>query len=226
MRGLSYGVAWWVCLTPLLGACASTLETEARMFRHFTEGREIHNAAVFGQLDRARAAAARLAEEGAVPGVSPGPALTSFYRAVDAVRRTDDPSELPARSAALADRCGSCHEARDAGPLYGFGRVREGEGVKGHMVVHAWASDRLWESIVARSEEGWADGAMALSGAPIEADEFIPMVPDRDTAFRLSSLTHELATSSVAAEGWEERTELLARLSGTCLQCHVLAGVR
>ena len=93
------------------------------------------------------------------------------------------------------------------------------------MNVHAWATERMWEAIISRSDEAWMAGAEALAGRPIDADEFVPNVDRRGTAFMLSSRAHYLAESSVELEGWEERAGLLSRLSSTCYECHALAGV-
>lgn len=224
-REAVFGVAL-TGLALLAGACATQLETEARMFRHFGQAREIHTAATFGQLERAHRAAEEMLRDPSIPGIPSGAHRDTFHRAARAVGATEEATDLPERSAALALACGGCHEARGVSPVFAIGRPPEREGVKGHMVMHAWAAGMMWESLIARSDGLWRDGALALSDHPIQPEEFAPIVSDRDTAFMLSSRVGALAREGARVDRWDERADLLARMSGTCLQCHDLAGVR
>lgn len=213
-------------MTMLVAGCASQLETEARMFRHFGQAREVQNAALFGQVERAHAAADGMLRDPSIPGIPSGSYRDAFHRAAQSVKESDDPVELPERSAALAFTCGACHEARVVSPVFAMGRPPDREGIRGHMVVHAWATGSMWESLIVRSDDLWREGVLALADREIRAEEFAPAVSDRETAFMLSSRVAALAREGARVENWSERANLVARVSGTCLQCHDLAGVR
>ena len=212
----------------LVLGCGGGLETQARMFRHFGQAHRIQTAAVFGRLDAAREAARRLASSGPIAGLPSGSDsyVRELHDAAEAVMNAESPDRLPFLAAEVADRCGDCHAAYEVGPAFGIGRVAEATDVRGHMAVHSWASERMWEALISRNEEVWLAGAEALSGQPIDPDEFVPMVEDRGAAFLLSSRAHYLAESSVELRGWEERSGLLSRLTSTCQECHSLSGVR
>jgi len=208
--------------------CAGSLETQARMFRHFGEAHRIQSAAIFGRLEAAREAATQLGDGAAMRGMpdrSDG-YVQSLRDAAEAVENAESAGSLPYLSAQVANRCGACHATFEKGPAFGVGYVEQTTDLGGHMAVHSWASERMWEALVSRNDEVWAAGAKALSGRPIDSHEFDSMVSDQGSAFLLSSRAHYLAKSSTQLNGWEERAGLLSRLSSTCLECHILAGIR
>lgn len=208
--------------------CAGSLETQARMFRHFGEAHRIQSAAIFGRLEDARVAAIQLGDGAAMQGMPDGSDgyVQSLRRAAEAVKNAQAAESLPYLSAQVADQCGACHAAFEGGPAFGVGRVEQATDLAGHMAVHSWAAERMWEALVSRNDEVWAAGAEALSGRPIDTHEFDSMVPAQESAFLLASRAHYLAKSSTEVKGWEERAGLLSRLSATCYECHSLAGVR
>lgn len=212
----------------LASGCGGNLETQARMFRHFGQAHQIQTAAVFGRVDAAKTAAGRLTSSARVSGMPSGSDayVRGLQEAAEAVMTSESPDRLPYLAAQVADRCGDCHAAYEVGPAFGVGRVAEGRDMQGHMAVHSWASERMWEALISRDEEAWLAGANALSGRPIDPDEFVPLVGDRGAAFLLSSRAHYLAESSAELQGWEERSGLLSRLTSTCYECHSLAGLR
>ena len=215
-------------LLAVAAGCHSQLETQARMFRHFGQAQRIQAAASFGRLDAAKEAGARIQTE-APTGLPSGtePFLQAMKRTAARIAEVDEAEELPALSAELADRCGACHETQGgSGPRFGAGMAPDEDDLTGHMAAHTWALDRMWEAVVSRDVELWTAGASALSGRPLESEEFLPRVSDRGTAFLLSSRTHYLAEAAADVEAWEDRTGLLARLSATCLECHQLARLR
>ncbi|NNF27677.1 MAG: hypothetical protein HKO53_09690 [Gemmatimonadetes bacterium] len=207
-------------------ACRSVLETEARMFRHFGEARQVNGAALFGRLDVAKAAALRIERAGPVPGVPAG--SEAYSHAVQAEARAittlADRAALPIRSAALAEACGACHGALERGPRFAAGQRPPDPGMQGHMRLHAWAAERLWEGVVSRDASIWAAGAAALDNEPLPPEDFRTSVGDVDTAFLISSRAHLLAGQAVRAVDWPTRTDLLARVTETCYQCHDLIG--
>ncbi|MGI9627967.1 MAG: hypothetical protein ACR2QM_14110 [Longimicrobiales bacterium] len=213
-----------------LGAsgCQGNLETQARMFRHFGQAHRIQTAAVFGRHDVAKDAAAQMRNEAPVPGLPDGSEsyVQSLQESAARVEFSQYPEVVPAMAAQMADDCGSCHEAFEVGPLFGVGVIEDSPELGQHMKVHAWASERMWEGLVSRSEESWQAGATALSGHRIEPDEYVPAIRHRGTAFMLSSRAHYLAESSQELTTWEERAGLFSRLTETCYECHNLAGMR
>lgn len=225
---LGIGVIGVVIFSLGTSSCQSNLETQARMFRHFGQAHRIQAAAIFGRHDLAKEAAARMRSDTPVPGLPTDsePYSQSLYESAARVEYSRYPEVLPALAAQMADDCGSCHEAFDVGPLFGVGVVEDSPELKQHMQVHSWASERMWEGLVSRSEESWQAGVQALSGHRIEPDEYVPAVKHRGTAFMLSSRAHYLAESSAQLTTWEERVGLFSRLSETCYECHQLAGLR
>ena len=221
------GVGFWMLAGALVGiaGCRSVLETEAGMFRHFGEARDVNRAVLFGDLDAARAAARRIRETGSVPGLPAG--TESYSRAVQAeaerLGALADVAELPTRSAALADACGSCHEAVRRGPRFAAGQPPANAGMSGHMRLHEWATERLWEAVISREEALWQAGADALDEEPLGPEEFRRTVRDEDTAFLISTRAHLLAGEARRAADWPARVDLLGRIGETCYQCHDLA---
>lgn len=207
--------------------CRSVLETEARMFRHFGEARQVNSATLFGRLELAREAASKIERAGPVPGLPTGSeAYDDAVRAeAETIATLADRASLPAHSAALADACGTCHGALERGPRFATGRRPSDPGMPGHMRLHAWAAERLWEGVVSREVSVWAAGAAALDSGPLPPEDFRTSVGDVETAFLISSRAHLLAGQAVRAGDWPTRVDLLARINETCYQCHDLVGV-
>lgn len=214
-------------ITLTMTGCQGNLETEARMFRHFGQAHRIQTAALFGRMEAAEEAASRLRTDAPVPGLPQGsePYVQSLHESAARVEFAQYPEVLPAVAAQVADDCGACHEAFNVGPLFAVGAIEDSPELAGHMRVHAWASERMWEGLISRSEASWQAGAQALSGHRIEPDEYVPRVQHRGTAFMLSSRVHYLAESSLTLDSWEKRVGLFSRLTETCYECHNLAGL-
>jgi mono/diheme cytochrome c family protein len=82
----------------------------------------------------------------------------------------DDALRAEAR---LAQRCAACHA--DAGVLPELAeppRIPPDTGIlTSRMARHRWATDRLWEGVVADSAESWRAGLDVLAEPPLPAVE-------------------------------------------------------
>ncbi len=100
-----------------------------------------------------------------------------------------------------------------------------GTDLRGHMSVHAWGTERMWEGLISASDALWVEGAQALQGEQIRPEDFAPRLSDPDVAFLMSSRVHQLAEQAEETSGWEARAEVMAELWASCARCHAVARV-
>ena len=209
-----------------VGASPPT-ETSALMLRHYDHARSLSSAAIFGRPALAMAAAAAIRQEGPMSGMSAeaGPAYRAFVASVAAVEQADDRSELALSAAVVARQCGECHLASGLGPSFELGRPVEAVTPRDHLRVLAWASSRMWESLIGGSDLAWRAGARALSGQRLDEDLYASRASDLDAARGLAARLHDLGVRALSSSERGERAALLGEVWGTCSGCHDLVGL-
>ena len=209
-------------------SCASAQRGDIAMFRHFDGARELRTAAIFGRADQAEAAAIELRRENPLADAPPesDPYYAAFYESVADVDGAQPPVDLASAAARVALRCGECHRAQGLGPRFAIGGPREAEGLRQHMIVHSWASSRMWEALLGGSDRAWLAGAQALVDQRMDIALYEGRVSDLEEASRLTDLMSDIGRRAPRVSGLEDRSGVLGQLWATCARCHELAGVR
>lgn len=212
----------------LAGGCALFGRSEGslpdHMESHWTQVGQVQTALVFGDLEGAREPARWLAEHPEHPDLpqgvmSPVEDMRAFARSVVRAGSVADASRCAAEMGAA---CGRCHQASGSGPLVRQNTMPEtGAAPQKHMARHLWAADRLWEGLVAPSEEAWRLGADALAEDPL----FVDMGDHASTeVMTLARQVHALGATARNTQP-DHRAGVYARLMVSCAQCHALVGV-
>ena len=121
---------------------------------------------------------------------------------------------------ALAATCGECHAARGGGPKLepsGFENLDEELTVATHMRGYFWASEALWNALVANRDELWTTGVATLSALE-------PPTRPRKLAPGFAAV-QAWAKSAPTPANAAERGSAYGRLIVTCAKCHVEQGV-
>lgn len=117
----------------------------------------------------------------------------------------------------MATACGECHRSNDAGVTFADG----GDPPEDQpMLQHAWAVDRMWEGLVAPSDNTWLTGAKSLTGADLES-RGLKDETSREVVKRLASEIRSQGRRASRQVG-HARADTMARILETCAQCHVL----
>jgi cytochrome c553 len=198
------------------------------MHARFSRTVDIQTGVVLGRMDRARDAAAWIAEG---EGSGDLPAGVEAYEArlrenAGLIAQDREPAAAAMHTAQMAAVCGGCHLATGGGPQFVAGpEPDEGSTIGKRMIRHVWASDRMWEGLVGPSDEMWSAGTRVLEeGAVIlEGAARASLSPDASLGY-LTELRN-LGRTGAAATTQEARASVYGRLLGTCYGCHHAAGV-
>lgn len=200
----------------------------SHMSEHFIAAGDLETAIIRGELDQGRAHARWLATHEphvGLPGLQ-GPHLVAVRAA--AARGADASSleELAGASARMASACGGCHAATGGGLQYLPGPPPDSdESVSTRMARHVWAADRLWESLLDRSDDLWTAGTEALAASSISARE---ATWDPEVESRIEPVVQQLEAIARTGPGtrtWSDRAELVGELLTTCSTCHGAVGI-
>lgn len=194
--------------------------TQNFMRGHFEAASRIQMAILRGDLQAARPAAEAIWAVDRLPDM--GLESIAYVRAVqDRAREIRDAGiygEAAVATGRLAAACGACHVAFDGGPRISYQQPPpEGEGFGRHMVRHVWAADRLWEGLLAPSDEAWR------LGAELMAEDDMATTRLSSAAERHAVRLRELAREAVETSDPEARGVLYGRILSTCGACHAEA---
>lgn len=195
---------------------AARAELRATMHTYLWRFVDARDLLVAGELESARSSLASLVEE-EPPAELPG----DWSGAIDAVRLVADSGANAENAAGLAASigqtallCGGCHTGTEGGPGLTFAEPPDlSDTLEGEMHRHVWASDRLWEGLVAPSDDRWAAGVRAVF-----ADSALngpTATGPSDIEWALTMTQEEL----VAADG-RTRSEFYADFVAACASCH------
>lgn len=189
-----------------------------RMHMHENFGlvRAIEHLLVRGKLDDAKQLARGIAEAPDEPGAAPWAAEAARVR-----ERAAAIAGAATLDAALHDvaklgaACAACHVASGATPdLADVPRPPpDRDEVAARMARHRWATDRLWEAVIAPSDAEWKTGLDVLSAAPLPASE---LGKDRGP---LAKRLQRAADAARTARP-EDRARAYGDLLATCAACH------
>jgi cytochrome c556 len=191
------------------------------MKEHFEKSAEMKLALIRGNLDAAKKSAQWMAEHSLTPDlpVNWKPHVEGLQ---DAARQGRDAKDLKAASAAfgaIGRACAVCHEQL-GGPKIALGTPpAEGSGAALHMVRHQWAMDRMWEGLMAPSEEAWVKGAEVMADAPLAPEAISGQKSVAPETVALATTAHTIANRARTTET-KERGAAYGELLVTCSACH------
>lgn len=212
---VALGVVWACAGGPRLGS-----PTDYQMWIHYREAGAIQSALIRGDLPDARDAARALADAPRAEGI--GAEGDTHVRELAAWAREirDAASFGDAAMAAghLAATCGECHEAT-AGPVFLEGDPPEDRGFTGHMILHSWAADRMWEGLLAPSAVSWREGAEVFDEAPLRGGS----LPASAEGF--ARRLHDLGRDALTMTALRRQAVQYGRMLEQCAGCHAETGV-
>ncbi len=182
------------------------------------------DALVAGDRAGARRQLAWLARHAPAPGTVPAPLAPSAAVVQAQAARGAEARELGTIASALSQvalGCGGCHRAAGVGPIFAVERLAPGSDAVSHMARHRWASDSLWEGLVAPDEELWLSGAMAFLEEPLHP-EALPDVEAR----AWTTVLHAVGSYGLEVSDPQGRAALYGEVLHTCAICHAASGVR
>ncbi len=213
----------------MLPSLAQQEQEPATMAEHFGQTLAIQQAVVEGDLEAARSAAKWMAEH---ESVEEFPASSEAYlkTMMKAARTVAEASDLGGAAAAVADMgyaCGGCHRSLEEGSLFSMSESKAED--MGHMKGHDWAVDRLWEGLVAPSDEAWLAGCSVLAESPLRPT----LLPQAHPAVRhaeelnsriasMEKRVHELGVWAGVITDAEKRAHAYGELLATCADCHTM----
>lgn len=192
------------------------------MTEHFTSSVALQDALVKGDLEAFRAAAATLSDKELSANLSDTwkPHLEDMRKAA---KRARDAKTIDAGAQALADvgrACAGCHE-KLGGPKLVVGEApAAGSGAKPHMARHHWAAARMWEGLMAPSQEAWTKGAEVFADAPLTLDAVAGPKSVSPEIEELAKRAHAFGQAAHTAKEPSARAKAVAEVYGTCVGCH------
>lgn len=207
--------------SPTIGSSPMRPLGPAVMMRHEVLSISVREAIVRGDLGSARRNAVEL---GAVT-VGGSPELLERSKdlsaAADAIAQAPDLAAAARATGAMVRTCGDCHarltgptrlEVAPPPPLEGGRRVR--------MRRHNWAMNRLWDGLVANSEEPWRAGAEVLADAKLPPGDLVPRANRAPEVEQIAASVSVLGQRALAASDTNVRSEIYGELLTTCADCH------
>lgn len=197
------------------------------MHRQFSRTVDIQTGVVVGDLARAQEAGAWIAthqdQETFGPDLDAYRAEIRGYAAL--ISQAGDLDTVSRHTGQMAAACGRCHEATSGGPRFvvAGGPPQGGPGAK-QMILHLWATDRMWEGLIGPSEDSWRAGAEALQDSWDTAQAILPASSAANGFALPTDRMRQLAQEAVAASTTEARASAYGKVLATCIECHAAKG--
>jgi hypothetical protein len=192
------------------------------MGEHFVSSASMRRALVAGDLLAFRTAAATLSDKDLSANLSDTwkPHLEKMR--LDA-KRARDAQTIEGAARTFADvgaACAGCH-VQLGGPRLAVGAPpAEASGAKPHMVRHAWAAARLWEGLMAPSQEAWTKGVEVFTDAPLAPEAVAGARSVPPEVNELAKRAHHFGAQAHAAKDTAARKNAVADVYATCVGCH------
>lgn len=193
--------------------------TRFHMQRRFDSLREVERELLDGKLDAAKERARALT----IPSTDPGLAAfdlesKAVTRAAEELAAAPSIDEALRREARVGIACAECHFRAQKPPTFAIASLvpddRNTEASR--MARHAWATDRLWEGLVAGDDQHWWQGLVVLAQTH---------PPKRTLAADLGELVRARAREAMDrrlrnTETLDERGRLYGEMLVACAGCH------
>ena len=210
--------------TPGKSQLAQKVSITAFMHDHFMIAVYARDAVIDGDLRAASEPLQTLADY-AYKEVVPGGWMRGIAQLQAAARLTASAKNVTAAAAGVAVMarvCGECHTAQGHKLELADERVEietpKSDLMPERMFRHAWAAERLWEGLMAPSDQTWRAGAAALAHAPVIAPK-PRTTASKDYKSPLPAL-REPGPRAGYAKGAQERADVYALILSTCAVCH------
>jgi len=195
---------------------------DRRMHARFGAARQIEYAVARSDLEGARTNAHVIAQldEPDLARVWQ-PHMIGVRDAARQIEIAGDITLAATRTGALGRRCAECHEATSA-TVELANDPRPADDPQGsRMLGHQWAALRMWEGLIAPSQQRWEEGALALTTVPLNlvAQAVTPSFQgDLDDVARIRMLARKAPAATTDAA----RAELFGTMLGSCAHCHAV----
>lgn len=195
---------------------------DQRMHARFGAARQIEYAVARSDLDGTRSNA-HLISQLDEPDLAKGwqPYMIGVRDAARQIEMAGDVTLAATRTGTLGRRCAECHEATSA-TVDLANDPRPADDPQGsRMLGHQWAALRMWEGLMAPSQQRWDEGALALTTVPLNlvAQAVTPSFQgDLDDVARIRMLARKAPSATTDAA----RGELFGSLLGSCAHCHAM----
>lgn len=187
------------------------------MHARFAASRVVEQSIAVGDLDRARSEARTIVEY-TEPDVLPEwqPYFQNIQAAARQIDATKDLVAAAKTSAYLGGECAKCHAVTSAKIVFPKeSPPTEDRRLASQMSGHQWAAARMWEGLIAPSNERWLTGARLLAKSSVAITAENDQLGIADDAARV-----RLYASKALKAKPGERVELYGELLATCAKCH------
>ena len=191
------------------------------MAEHFIQAEQIRDALIAGELEETREPAQWLIDNLIAEDVPVRwrPHVPDVRSAAETVVNAGSIAEAAAAAGLMAQECGECHEAVDIKVAAADRPTPLSDpSAFAQMDRHAWAAERMWDSLIGPHDDAWVEGATMMRDAPLHGDT----APEPVTA--LADQVHSLADAAVELPA-KDRAEHYGNLITTCAGCHTQLGV-
>lgn len=186
------------------------------MLAHFAVVSRAQRAIAHSRLDEARWHARWLLEHDEPLLEDWQPFIDDMHAAARELASAVDLRTAGALAARLGLTCGRCHEARSAMVAFAWEPVPSNDPeLSTQLARHTWAVARLWEGLIAPSDEMWRQGADVLATVALDA---LRSPPSEIPA--LASALRDAAGRARRIAGLDERSALYGELLSICAGCH------
>lgn len=194
--------------------------TNYQMWLHFEQAGRIQSAMIQGDLPAARRAARALAAAPAAPGIGDEGAadVEELSRWARTIRDAPSFGEAAEATGFMAATCGDCHATLGTGPAFRSADPPVDRGFTGHMILHAWAADRMWEGLISASQDSWTRGASVFVEEALGGEVLTP------SAQAWAERLHALGREAVGETDRSAQATLYGRILQQCSGCHAEVG--
>jgi cytochrome c2 len=167
-----------------------------------------------GRLSATRDIAAWLASQETSPAL-----VTAAY----SIERAGGVAAAASHLGELGRACSSCHEAARAElkPDIIEPAPRHAATLAEQSKRHQWAAARMWQGLLASSDEAWLEGAQLLAATPTDVRATVRDKPNAEV-FELAERMQAQAERAATLNDHDERAEAYGELMHTCASCHDL----
>jgi len=185
-------------------------DVKSHMVNHFARALAIKDAVIKGDLPATREPAKWLAEHGAPPD-SPDewvPFITELRQVAAGADEAKDITAVAAALSRVAVVCGRCHTENK---IRVETKSAAKPGADQQMLLHAWATDQMWEGLVIPDQARWLAGLETLAdGANLFPKEQVKLGKDLAA----------LAKSGKEAQDDLAKATIFGKIMATCASCH------
>lgn len=205
---------------------ASPETTKAHMQDHFGRSADLLAAVVAGDVAGAKAQADWLAEHETHPSLRGWEPSVAELRAAARPGPLMDLAAMARVAANVGAACGSCHQKTKSIPSFAsVPSPGSGSRAEERMLLHKWAADRMWEGLIAPSDDLWSRGVEAMAIAPLHDDEILKNASAAPEIVAQAEAVHELANDASNATTPQARADAFARFLENCATCHARVGM-